>query len=116
MSQAASSRQRVMARSFQRLYPPPAFVTITWYLPFDSNCTSGVAVSGVLKTRIGAATPPDGICKSDSSVACNWNRVVRRARSWSSRVVDWNNGSDSNRFCIGRPCNRYARERKLIPW
>ncbi|MCK7491008.1 MAG: hypothetical protein MZW92_03865 [Comamonadaceae bacterium] len=49
MSQVLSSRQRVTAMSFQRLYPPPAFVIITWYLPFDSSCTSGMGVSGLLK-------------------------------------------------------------------
>ncbi len=45
LSHVVSSRQRVSARSFQRQYPPPALVTMTWSRPFDSSCTSGVGVS-----------------------------------------------------------------------
>ena len=37
-------------------------------------------------------------------------------RSWSNSVVAWNNGSDSNRFCIGRSSRRWERESRLIAW
>ena len=70
LSQVLSSRQRVTARSFQRLYPPPAFVTITWYRPFDNNCTSGIGVFGLLKTRTGVSASPDVVRKSESSALC----------------------------------------------
>src|SRR5450830_266885 len=38
-------------RLFQRLYPPPALVTITWYVPFDRSCTSGVEEFGLSNMR-----------------------------------------------------------------
>src|SRR5512135_3466415 len=101
LSQVLSSRQRVTAIFFQRLYPPPAFVTITWYLPFDSNCSSGIGESGLLKTRIGVSVPSEILRKSESSAACEKNAVALGIRSWSSSRVAWNNGSDSNRLCIG---------------
>jgi len=53
----------------------PAFVTITWYLPLDNNCTSGTAVSGLLSTRIGIAGALDAVRISESSVVL---RIERR--------------------------------------
>jgi len=38
----------------QKLASPPALVIITWYLPLDSNCTSGIGEFGLSKTRSGA--------------------------------------------------------------
>ena len=67
LSQVPSSRQRVTAMSFQRLYPPPAFVIITWYLPFDSSCTSGTGVSGVPNERTGISATPGVVRRPESS-------------------------------------------------
>ena len=61
-----SSCQRVTAMSFQRLYPPPAFVIITWYLPLDSNCTWGNGVSGLLKARTEVSAPGGAVCDSET--------------------------------------------------
>ncbi len=64
-----SSRQRVTAMSFQRLYPAPEFVIITWYLPFDSSCTSGTGVSGVPNERTGISGTPEAVGRPESSAA-----------------------------------------------
>ena len=88
--------------SFQRLYPPPAFVIITWYLPFDNSCTSGFGVFGLPNTRIGASAPMDSAWRSESSAVRAVNAVALGIRSWSKSMVAWNMGSDSNRLCIGR--------------
>jgi hypothetical protein len=37
--------------SFQRLYPPPAFVIIKWYRQLDSNFTAGIGVVALPNTR-----------------------------------------------------------------
>ena len=101
LSQVLSSRQRVTSIFFQRLYPPPAFVTITWYRPFDSNCSSGIGESGLLKTRIGVSIPPEVLRKSDISAACEKNAVAFGMRSWSSSMVAGT--TDPTEWpCIGR--------------
>ena len=46
-----SSRQRLIARLPQRLYPEPAAVTITAYRPFESRWVRGTASWGELNRR-----------------------------------------------------------------
>ena len=53
----------------------PAFVIITWYLPLDNNCTSGIGVSGLLKTRTGVSVP------LGSAYVC------RRARRYANKTL-----------------------------
>ena len=46
-----------------------SFVTITWYLPFDSSCTSGTGVSGVPNERTGISVTPGVVRRPESSAA-----------------------------------------------
>ena len=67
--------------SFHRLYPPPEFVIITWYLPFDSSCTSGTGVSGVPKERTGISVTPGAVRTLESSAAIVKDAVAFGTRS-----------------------------------
>ena len=79
---------------------------ITWYLPFESNCTSGFGVTGLLKTRIGVSGALEAIWVLEELGGMR----IERCRLGDSLLEQQHGrlerGSDSNRFCIGRPRSR----------
>ena len=74
----ASSRQRVTARSRQRLYPEPAAVIITVYRPLDSRCVRGIGSCGEWKRRIVGGTSLANVGAALTSSARGWATATSR--------------------------------------
>ena len=115
-SHVESSRQRVTAMSRQRVYPPPAFVTITLNDPFDNRCARGVTCAASRTAGPGDCTARPGASSTLCSSGGRSSGTRCGLRSCSSSSAACTRGSAWKRACMTLSFRQLLSATRLMPW